>query len=220
MFEQVLSFLRHCATPAHCVSCLALLDTHEEMPFCPSCESNIQPVVSVEIPVTTSWELSVHACGAYDDPLCALILSKQYGLVSGAHQLGALMARRMGHLITPEDILVPIPLHWRRFAWRGYNQAERMAHVIAQTTGAQVIPVVRRTGHTPQQMMRHARDRWSNVAHVFEWNPKYDHSVIAGKRIIIIDDLMTTGSTLRAVARVVHAAKPTQIQAFVAARVL
>jgi len=101
------------------------------------------------------------------------------------------------------DVIVPVPLHPARQRRRGYNQAELLARGLAETVGAPVAPsaVIRSGEATSQVSTRDINERRSNVATAFTC---IDES-LSGKRILMVDDVCTTGATLEACATALHA---------------
>jgi len=93
------------------------------------------------------------------------------------------------------DLLIPIPLHPKRERERGFNQSEFIARGISEVTG---IPVdtthVRRVKNTPKQALQSEKERRHNVADAFELNHPEQ---LYGKHILMVDDLITTGETMR-----------------------
>ena len=117
------------------------------------------------------------------------------------------IARKLGHISADEllptgffygvDALVPVPMHWSKRVMRGYNQAAVLAKGIAEATGLPVIPALfALRGHTTQTRKTHA-ERRMNMAGIFAVEPKID---IAGKHLLLVDDVCTTGSTLLSAA--------------------
>ena len=94
------------------------------------------------------------------------------------------------------DLIIPIPLHSKRLRERGYNQSEWIARALSEATG---IPMdtthVSRIRNNPQQALQKAKDRATNVEGVFAVNHPEE---LYRKHILIVDDLITTGSTVRA----------------------
>jgi ComF family protein len=113
------------------------------------------------------------------------------------------------------DYLVPVPLHWRRQFSRGYNQAEVLAKRIGNLKKIPVIAPAKRARNTPTQtQMTSAEARVKNLADAFMLKNPWQ---IEGKRLLLIDDVTTTGATLRALARCLSAAKPKSMSAIVLA---
>ncbi len=205
--------------PPFCALCRTFLN--ERSVLCEPCRASVKPIVSVETPVTRSVSMRVHAIGDYRDPLRAMILAKGWSNRVVATQLGQLLwdLTCVKHL--PCDYLVPIPLHWRRYASRGYNQAEVMAQEIARLHGsAPVVDMLKRVKHTAPQSQFTADGRQENLHGVFALRPGTDASTLRGKHVVFVDDLMTTGATLQAAAKVVRRFKPASMRAVVACRVV
>lgn len=104
------------------------------------------------------------------------------------------------------EAVVPVPLHWRRRLRRGYNQSEYIAQGIAESLGVEMdARIMRRTRHNPSQTKREARERWDNVKGIFAVrHPER----IRGKHILLVDDVLTTGSTITSCAEAILAAAP------------
>ena len=115
------------------------------------------------------------------------------------HLAADLAAVLADHLLTTDffqgvDALLPLPLHWRRLWRRGYNQSEYIARGIARRTRLPVLRgVVRRTVDNPSQTRLTRHDREQNVAHIFAVTQPQR---LAGRHILLVDDVMTTGATL------------------------
>lgn len=112
------------------------------------------------------------------------------------------------------DLLVPVPLRWSRLALRGHNQALTLGRHVARALGVPIdAQVVRRAGQAPSQrgLGREARRR--NLAGVFTASP-----IVAGRRVAIVDDVMTTGSTAEALASTLLSAGARDVQVFAVAR--
>ena len=118
----------------------------------------------------------------------------------GNSELCILMGRQMGADLLHSgrfddiDLLVPVPLHWRRKIERGYNQSELLCKGIGQVLGRQVeSQTLRRHRYTRKQSLQGASGRVGNVADAFSVrHPER----IAGKHILLVDDVLTTGATL------------------------
>ncbi len=110
------------------------------------------------------------------------------------------------------DLIIPIPLHPKRLRERGYNQSEWIARALSETTG---IPVdtthVSRIRNNPQQALQKAKDRAINVEGVFAVNHPEE---LYRKHILIVDDLITTGSTVRACIKALKVCRGAEFSVF------
>ncbi len=102
---------------------------------------------------------------------------------------------------------------------RGFNQAEVMAQPLAAQWGAQVSPVLLRTRNTAYQASCTAEERMPNVHNAFSWALDVP-TILEGKHLVLVDDLMTTGATLVSAARLLATMRPASLHAIVAARVV
>jgi ComF family protein len=130
------------------------------------------------------------------------------------------MARAGQELLDEADVLVPVPLHWRRGWSRRYNQSGALARVISQQTGVKLASeALRRIRATEQQIGLSRAQRASNVQGAFK--VAADRMAdIQGRRIILIDDVLTSGATTDACARALLRAKAAQVDVLVFARVV
>jgi len=122
------------------------------------------------------------------------------------------MADAAGDLFEGIDIVVPVPLHWRRRRQRGFNQAE----ALARTLGMPWRNALRRTRRTPSQTELPAAQRHRNVREAFALRRR---AAVSGRSILLVDDVATTGATLEACAEVLRAAGAREVRALTVARV-
>jgi ComF family protein len=203
--------------PTFCSSCRAIITS--KAIFCPACFSLIEPITSKTLALTSSYSLTVFAVAPYQSPLKELILAKRHGMHHASRQLACLMVAMTPIKTLPIDLVVPIPLHWTRHMWRGYNQAHIMAEVIAHARKAHLMPLLHRHKRTPFLSSLKPVDRFSMVNNAFSARARYTPDQIEGKHIVLVDDLMTTGSTLKSAALCLLPFKPASLQAVVACRV-
>jgi ComF family protein len=138
----------------------------------------------------------------YDDASRGLILAfKHADRLHGATAYGEWLARAGAELLSSASCVAPVPLHWTRLAWRRYNQAALLANVAARAAGRPVIPdLLVRARRTPQQGDLGAAARRRNVRRAFRVNARH-RDKLAGQRIVLVDDVFTTGATVEECAR-------------------
>ncbi len=105
------------------------------------------------------------------------------------------------------DAIAPVPLHWRRQWQRGFNQSELLAKTLSQRSAIPLIKALRRVRSTATQAGLSNTARRRNVATAFDCRRP---DAVAGKRILLIDDVMTTGSTAAACAAALKRAGATE----------
>lgn len=111
-------------------------------------------------------------------------------------RLGAAMVGAAAQVTGAVDVVVPVPLHPRRLAARGYNQAALLAAPVARSLGARLVPrALARDFDTPRQASLDRAERLVNVRGAFHARRK---SPVAGARVLLVDDVRTTGATLEA----------------------
>jgi ComF family protein len=151
---------------------------------------------------------------SFESPFDRVIHGLKFGRLDF---LGSQLARGLwdgfGHQLEGAELVVPVPLYWRRRLNRGYNQAEEIARPLARLLDRPLERAVRRVRATPPQTSFDRRHREGNVAGAFRVRGR---SRVAGRRVLIVDDVATTGSTLEATARCLKAAGAQRIVALVA----
>jgi ComF family protein len=157
----------------------------------------------------------------YDDVARTLVHALKYhDRTDLAPAMGRWMARAGEELIAEADLLVPVPLHWRRGWSRRYNQSGALARVIEQQSGVRVASdVLRRIRPTPQQIGLNRSQRASNVQGAFKAAADRT-AAIHGRRVVLIDDVLTSGATADACARALLRARAAQVDVLVFARVV
>jgi ComF family protein len=133
---------------------------------------------------------------------------------------GSWLAGAAGELLADADMLVPVPLHRWRLLRRKFNQAAMLAAEVGRLTGLPVDPfAVRRSKATRPQVGLSEAARRRNLAGAFEV-PGRAKARIAGRNVLLIDDVITTGSTVGACARVLKRAGAARVDVLVLATVV
>ena len=158
---------------------------------------------------------------AYNDGSRKPILDLKYaGRRDGVATMAGWMATAGRDLLTSADLIIPVPLHYRRLIRRGYNQSGWLAGGIGALTGTPIAhAAIKRTKATRTQGGLSARLRRRNVAGAFAIRRSASKR-IKGARIVLVDDVLTTGATLSACVRVLKAAGAANVDVLVLARVV
>jgi ComF family protein len=155
----------------------------------------------------------------YDDASRPLLLGFKHGdRTEAAPPFAAWMARSGGELLAAAGLVAPVPLHWRRLLARRYNQAALLARPLAGLAGVPAVPdLLLRRRATPSQGRLSRAERQRNVAGAFAVNPRRA-AALRGRRLLLIDDVMTTGATVSACARAALRAGAAAVDVLVLAR--
>lgn len=223
------------ALPPHCLTCDSpVSDQGTQCPQCfgklnfiadPCCPRCGLPLPHMDADCTACEQTpplfeAARAPLLYDDGARSLILPfKHADRTDLALPLAGHMARAGGALLARAEILVPVPLHWRRLFKRRYNQAALLARHLGARTGKAVIPdALRRIRSTTPLAGLSAFERRLAVDGMFIVAPGYLLR-LQGKRILLIDDVMTSGATANACTRALLAAGAAAVDVLATARV-
>jgi ComF family protein len=156
----------------------------------------------------------------YDAGAQRLVLPFKHGdRTELAAPLARHMARAGAALLAQADVLAPVPLHWRRLLARRYNQAALLAARLARVARKPHVPdLLRRVRHTAPLAEMGAAERAATLDGVFALS-RHGAARIAGRRVLLVDDVMTSGATAEACARVLLDAGATAVDVLAAARV-
>lgn len=175
-----------------CVCCgVPLSDGFDDVTLCGECLRARPP-----------FEQARAAC-VYDEASRALILPfKHADRTDLLPTIVNLLQRPVGPMLARADIVIPVPLHWTRLLSRRYNQAALISNKLARIGNARAIPdLVIRKKRTPSQGGRSKRGRQRNVKGAFRVPERY-RSQLRDQRVLLVDDVMTTGATVSEVSRV------------------
>jgi ComF family protein len=189
-----------------CTPCRHLL-TVDPVPACPRCGSSVGPFLPLTEGCKNCRDGHLHfervvRLGPYEGLLQALILRmKLQAGDSLAEILGILWAEQMEGRVRElaADAVLPVPLHWWRRLHRGFNQSEILARTLAAKLQLPCPPRwLRRIRNTPRQTQQTAAGRRENVRGAFAAHPRPE---LRERTILLVDDVMTTGSTASEAAR-------------------
>ncbi|MGA9531031.1 MAG: hypothetical protein WBQ73_04045 [Candidatus Babeliales bacterium] len=215
-FSTFLNALLTVFFPKFCTYCSLFTHQLRSSTLCFSCYEQIKPIAPITIPLTRTKQITIIAASAYQEPIKSLILAKSYSDYGASKKLGKLIVDCTPITQLSFDYIIPIPLHWKRYASRGYNQADSMASIIALHLQIPVIQLLTRTRNNPFQSSLPIEQRSNNVAAIFHLkskDTKWYH-----KNFLLVDDLVTTQATIKSAAKTLLPLKPRSITVVTAAR--
>lgn len=217
MLYRLWRFLNFIFLPPYCCNCKTFLQLGHEDIFCDACAREIQPVISIPLKHNKIM-VNVIAVGGYDDPLRKLVLAKNWSDYNAAIFMADLIWQRTALPHLDFDYLIPIPLHWSRYMWRGYNHAEVMAEQLARHSGKPLGNFLQRKKRTVFQAQLNASARFVNLKSAFQFHKSTPD--LTGKHIVLVDDLLTTGATMQEAISTLTPLKPARISIVVTCRVI
>ncbi len=227
------------ALPPTCIACRTIVSTSGslcgacwsrlvlvERPFCERLgtpfpfeagEGRLSPAAVMEPPAYDR----ARAAAVFGEVSQDLVHGLKYGdRLDLAVPMARMMVRAGGELLAQADLLVPVPLHRFRLWRRRFNQAAMLARAISRASGVAVqTDALVRIRATASQVSLSRAERRANVAGAFAV-PERKSCEIAGRRIILVDDVLTTGATLDACARVLRRAGASGVDVLTFARVV
>ena len=205
--QEMVRALLDFAYPPQCAVCLA--DIEARMILCDSCWSEIEKIkderlspatsdIKYNYPIFNENIILGDFSGVLQEAIYALKFRNQPQL---GQALGRHMALCLAERLAEIDYLLPVPLHPARLRERGYNQSAEIARGLAAVLGVPVCDgVLRRNKNTQQQALLPAGERSANLHGAFS----QVGTLPVGVRIGVVDDVLTTGATLQAVAEALH----------------
>jgi ComF family protein len=206
-----------------CASCLSLPQPLQMDYFCRVCRTPFvdsypldeQDLCTVCRENRASFD-SAYSYGSYEGALQKLIQLFKYAKVESL--AGPLSRLLLLSLPFEEnfDVVVAMPMHWRKRWQRGFNQAELLAEPVARRLGLKLSQSLRRVRYTAAQAGLNEKERRANLKDSLAVKRPAE---IHGKRVLLIDDVFTTGASLRAAAAVLKAGGAAHVTALTLARV-
>jgi ComF family protein len=164
---------------------------------------------------------NARAALAYNDASRDMVLRfKHADNLHAVHSFLPWLQRAGADILHGADVIVPVPLHRRRLWKRRYNQAAVLAQALGRASLIAVVPdALNRTRATPPQGHMNAGERHRNVRNAFGVNPERA-AALKGKRIVLVDDVLTTGATVNECARTLKKAGAASVSVLALARVV
>ena len=209
---MLLRAFENAVMPLRCVFCGTRTEA-PEVHFCAGCDEDLPRIDSPPPPLSSPLERDIAAL-AYEFPVDAAIKALKFRrkLFYGP-ALAELLCRECDPLQGDVDAILPVPLHWRRKWFRGFNQAIEISTPVAKHLGVPIIRNVKRVRATPFQSGLSARERATNLRGAF-----VVHGQMSWRHVLIVDDITTTGTTVRQLAKTVLKAGIKKTSALVVAR--
>lgn len=215
LLNTLLNTIATIVAPATCAACRETIQFKQIL--CANCTERISKIFTKQLAITDRYEITVFALSKYQDPIKKMVLTKHYSDQLTARQLASLLWEMTDLKFAEFDYIIPIPLHWSRYAKRGFNQAEEMAIEIAQKSNKPVHSPLTRNKKTVFQALLTPEKRWENVKEAFTLTHSKTN-IFQDKTLLVIDDVLTSGATMKAAVKQLRLLKPKAIIAAVACR--
>lgn len=235
-----LQMLLHAVFPPECLNCGARVESDfaicgtcwAETGFilgaaCDPCGTGLPGQSAADTPlvcdechrIVRPWDKG-RAVLSYEGVGRKMVLALKHGdRAEIARAAGPWLARAGADLVEDGACLVPIPLHWRRLAARRFNQSGLLADAMGRATATEVLPMaLLRDRFTPSQDGRDRDARFRNLAGAVRPHPRYGAG-LAGRTVILVDDVMTSGATFAAATEACRQAGAAKIHVIALARV-
>lgn len=223
--------------PPRCPICRGRIESHGHL--CGDCWSSLEMIaepICRRCGIPFAHEVDEADCGAclarppgFDSAYAPvlyqgvgrdLVLGLKYGaMMAAVPAMARMMAVQLSRSAAPPDLIVPVPLHWTRLLKRRFNQSQLLARDIGKDIGKPVQSrILRRIRATPSQGTLGRGKRFKNVKSAFSV-PVSERGIFAGKNILLVDDVLTTGATASACAEALKEAGACRVDLVAFARV-
>ncbi|MGA2254996.1 MAG: phosphoribosyltransferase family protein [Thermoguttaceae bacterium] len=232
--------LLNLALPPRCLRCDEDLSPQAEISFCLKCTQAIAPELgeccnrcgavlpenfapAEDCPACKDFSLkfdAVYPLGRYQGALRELVLkTKRLSAEALSLSIGRLLAQRLGEKLVRfrADAVLPIPMHWAKRLLRGVNSPELLADCLGRKLGVPVVRNLVRCRYTGPQKDLLPRERFRNVRGAFRLR-RSDRQRRQGSRLLLVDDILTTGATCSEVARLLKQSGAAAVAVAVVAR--
>lgn len=223
------------AFPPRCPACHESVDTQHN--FCQACFSTIKHIAAplcqccgIPFAFDVGADARCPECLAeppqFDTARAPMVYDaissrmvhalKFHDRYTGVNRAVRMMTAALDPQYAAIDIIVPVPLHWRRLLMRRYNQAALLAYGLAAQLNTPCAPhALKRTRYTRPQMRMKRAERITNARHLFAVQQE---TMLRGKNVLLVDDVITTGATINACAAAMKKAGAAQVHAISLAR--
>jgi ComF family protein len=225
------------ALPRLCAACRAPVEGQGLCPACwsklsfisrPYCERLGIPfaydpgpgILSMEAIADPPAYNRARAAVRFDEISRALVHALKYGdRIDLAPMMGRWLSHAGRELLAEADALVPVPLHWRRNWTRRFNQSAMLAAAVSAASGVPIAAgALKRVKATAQQVGLTRSERAANIQGAFRVRPE-GKAAVAGRRLVLVDDVLTSGATVEGCARTLLRAGAVNVDVLVFARV-
>lgn len=208
LFKRIIQTVLDGIFPINCLGCGA-----EGKYVCTECFESCQGRLHFKIISSAYRKTEVLSLTNYTDQLTHnLIHFYKYQCVTQAQETVTQFVQKMYSTIEDDDfkklihkaLFIPIPLHKSRLKWRGFNQSTTIARTLAKLTEGSIFPLLTRPKKTESQVGKEKEERQKNIQNAFGINRKLQQWVKLHHKLILVDDVITTGSTLKEAIDTLH----------------
>jgi ComF family protein len=203
--HPLLTSLLDLVFPPQCPCCRQIL-AHGQALACPRCYASLPWLPEEDAAPQEENTIPCVAAGWYQGDLREIMHAYKF---EGQHRLASPLALPLAQQVRRHygeafDLITWVPVSHKTLKTRGYDQSRLLAEALAADLGRTALPLLRKQRHTPaQSSLTSPSDRRSNVAGAFV---PVDSPTIAGRRILLVDDVITTGSTLEEIIHILYQA--------------